>query len=632
MHNETDIDILKQYIDRTKQILDLSSPQLDGIKNAEEYRHVLTESFTKIGQLAQKNNAVLNRHFYPLVDNSAKLTSDEIQTLREFSASLIDTTSMENLDLPLIHMQAQRMLSEARERKDQREIILALDSMVISAYMMLNLTLRLYPDCDLCFRYRDIGLSAARELLTYLEKERFLALPDNECRELVLINSRYIRALFEWEDQPDKESVNAQDIALMRRALEVADDPFYRALAPDYKWDIHVFRTLQYLSDFTEYHNRHGFSAAQLKEIAGYTRRLISFLEEHPELEEGCPRQEQTLYLLRNTYFAGEISLAEYREGLLSVFSERDAKDYTARSMFINFIVPYEYILTLDKRSLSGDEMKKLGEIYACMAQYAYHMPKTGVLSFMVTFLSDVLKHYIEVPGGVSFEDMCLKLIAAMHPPTYVHTLSVADFTVFLTAHLLKREPERFIGICGVNQASDVPEKRTAILDFVYHAALMHDIGKLLIIETIITYGRQLPKEELALIKTHPVTGASLLKRYPGTARYADFALGHHKWFNGAGGYPESADIEHPENRVLLSLLTAADCLDAATDSVGRSYKKGKTLDECIAELLAESGTRYAPYVVEMLNDPAIRGGLERLVNVNRQENYRKTFVTLKEL
>ena len=144
MNQYSDIEILKQYIDRTREILELSSPQLTGVENGEDYRRLLLRSFTKIGELAKENNRILNKHFYPLIQSTSQLTNEDILTMRDFTSSLMDATSMENIDLPLIYMQTERMLKEANIRGDLRDIILALDSMVIASYMMFNLTYRLY--------------------------------------------------------------------------------------------------------------------------------------------------------------------------------------------------------------------------------------------------------------------------------------------------------------------------------------------------------------------------------------------------------------------------------------------------------------------------------------------------------
>ena len=632
MGTDQRIEALTKYIDGAKTVLELSSPQLNEKGGAEDYRLFLQQSFQKIGELGRKNNAILKEHLFPILEPDYMLTDEDVDLLLYFSSQLADTTAMKNIDSPLIYKQAEKMLECAEKSDSLRALILALDNMIISAYMMINLTIRLYPDEDACFHYRDAGLKAAYRLLEFLEPDKFSSLPDTECKELVLINSRYIRCLFEWSDRSGENECNASDIKLLERSLALADDSFYREQVPGYNWDVHVFRALQYLADFTEDNNSHHFNHAQLQKINGYTKRLIEFIKQHPELEDGCPQMEQHLYSARNSYLAGESSLEDYQDELLRIMSQHDANDFSARSMFIMFTAPLEYIMTLDENALSAQQEEQLRSIYDHVASYAYRMPKTGVLSFMLTFLSDVLCSYMNVPGGMRFRDMALKIMAAMHPPTYIHTLNVADITKYLAEKLIEKEPDRFIGICGTRNAADVLANMNEVLDFVYNGALLHDIGKIFIVETIMTYGRDLIDSEFEIIQSHTLVGASLLRRFPSLEDYAEMAMGHHKWFDDSRGYPENFSMKEAEYPVLISLLAAADCLDAATDSVGRSYKCGITFEQYTEELREGSGTRYAPYVVELFEDDNIQGELEELLNEGRDKNYRNTYHLLKTL
>ena len=631
MDIEKRLEALQEYIERAKQILELSSPQLDGIENAEEYRVYLQNCFKEIGELGQQNVETLNKYLLPLLEPGADLSEDDIELMRRFSAMLINTTTMENMDLPLLYMQADIILKKARESGDLRSLILALDNMVVAACMMMNLSMRFYPNMDDCYRYRDIGLKAAYELLEYLPPEKFETLPDDECRELVIINSRYMRCLFEWDDKDDRSEINEEDLRLMRQSLALADDPFYRKIIPNYLWDIHVFRSLQYLADFTVDCNAHQYDKDQLKEINEYTRQLVDFLKEHPDIE-GCPQNEQEMYMARNAYLSGDLPLEDYRKELVRIMDSNDMDDFSSRGMFVNFTVPLEYTLTLDRDNLTEEQEQVVRKAYENLAVYAYRMPKTGVLSFMLTFIIIFLKNYIEVPGGMTFRGMCRQIISAMHPPTYVHTVSVAAITKYLAEQLIMRRPDLFLGIEDTKSLEEIALRKDEVVNFIYNAALLHDIGKLFIIETILTYGRNLLESEAGFIKVHTVVGASLLKRYPGTAEYADVALGHHRWYDDSQGYPDDFRIKDSKYKTAISIVQAADCLDAATDTIGRSYKQGKSLDEVIAEIKAESGTRYAPYVADLLDKPEVKNELDRLLTVGRDENYRGAYYLLKAL
>ena len=632
MNTHIRLEALKEYIDRTKRILELSSPQLHGINSAEVYRVFLQGSFREIGKAAHKNNAVLDQYLLPLLEDGAKLSADDVELMRTFCSQLMDTTSMENLDHPLIYRQAEQILENAPKDGDLRERILALDGLVIAAYMMINLTTRLYPEYDYFIRYREAGMRAAYELLEHLPPEKFAQLPDEECKMLVVVNARYMRCLFEWDDLEDKSEVNEEDLRLLREAKALASDPFYREQLPNYDWDAHVFRTLQYLADLPECHNKRCFNKEQLAEIRAGVLELVEIVRNHPQYAETCPKAELEFYLLQSSYFNGLIDMKEFRAGLRDLMNISDRNDFAVRSMFTSFIVPFEYIVTFDMKNLSEEDKKVLASIYDFIASYAYRMPKTGMLSFMLTFIAMLLRNFLEVPGGMTFEDMCLKLMAGMHPPTYVHTLNVASLTKFLVEKLIDREPALFAGIAGAKDAADVLAKREEILAFAYKAALMHDVGKLFIVETIITYGRNLIDVERELLQVHTSVGAAILRRIPETAPYADVALGHQRWYDGTGGYPADFDVSASPYKSLIEVVQVADCLDAATDVVGRTYKIGMTPEENVEELRAGRGTRYAPYVVDLFEDPKIVEALHLLLEEGRDENYREAYRVLKEL
>lgn len=56
-------------------------------------------------------------------------------------------------------------------------------------------------------------------------------------------------------------------------------------------------------------------------------------------------------------------------------------------------------------------------------------------------------------------------------------------------------------------------------------------------------------------------------------------------------GYPADFDNTASKDRFLIELIHISDCLDAATDFVGRSYKNGKKFSQCMEELSQGKGT-----------------------------------------
>lgn len=195
------------------------------------------------------------------------------------------------------------------------------------------------------------------------------------------------------------------------------------------------------------------------------------------------------------------------------------------------------------------------------------------------------------------------ELNVATQVTTYAHSMNVAMIARELMKGILKYQPELLKGALGEIRHGKVLLDSKECLDFIYEAAFYHDIGKNGIISTVNNDYRPLTDEEYAIIKTHPALGAELLKIAPSLyEKYHDTTLGHHKWYNGKGGYPEDFDNTKSPKRILIDIITLSDCMQAATERVGRNYKEGKTFDMVMEEFRKGAGTKYNPDLVKFID------------------------------
>ena len=623
---------LTRYAELTQWIRELSAPNIADISSAEEYRDDLLRSFMRISELSSLNENILKEHIYPNLDKDKVLDDEDIEEVREFCNRLMDPTNMGTIDVTMIYVHVQKLLEAANKKDDVRTKIVALDMLVLSAYLMFVTSYRLYPYYDMCTKYRDAGYKAGLEIISYLEKDKFESLPDDFCREIVLINSRYIAALFFWFDKSGIKEERQRDIDILKNSLSIAYDPFYLEKMPEYDWEYHKFRCMDYMSCLTERNNINGYDTEQLFTITENTKELIEFLKDvKSERIEVFSEDVKSHYLNRNLYASGKLSKEEYKKSLRDIYSRIPQEDYNSINIYLFFNVPIEYLLVVRDDELTKEDKEFLGLFYNSVVHYAYNLPTSQQLTYVVSFISDVFRYFIEVEDGPSFKDLNLQLLAALHPPTYVHSLSVSVFTVTLTKHLIHKMPEKFVGLFGIEDVSEVKSKEEEILKYVEDIALLHDVGKLQIIETVMTYARRLFDTEFDDIKVHPRLGYELLLKYPSTKDYAIGALGHHKWFDDSRGYPDDFNLSECKEEVLVSTLCVADCLDAATDSVGRNYKNAKNLDDYIGELIEGRGTRYADYLVDLIQEEDVYNEIADLLEKAREENYEKTYYLLKE-
>lgn len=195
------------------------------------------------------------------------------------------------------------------------------------------------------------------------------------------------------------------------------------------------------------------------------------------------------------------------------------------------------------------------------------------------------------------------ELNVATQVTTYAHSVNVAMIARELMKGILKYRPELLKGALGEIRRGKVWLDSKKCLDFIYEAAFYHDIGKNGIISTVTNDYRPLTDEEYAIIKTHPALGAELLKIAPSLyEKYHDTTLGHHKWYNGKGGYPEDFDNTKSPKRILIDIITLSDCMQAATEHIGRNYKEGKTFDMVMEEFRKGAGTKYNPDLVKFID------------------------------
>ncbi|OGS20469.1 MAG: hypothetical protein A3J83_03465 [Elusimicrobia bacterium RIFOXYA2_FULL_40_6] len=132
------------------------------------------------------------------------------------------------------------------------------------------------------------------------------------------------------------------------------------------------------------------------------------------------------------------------------------------------------------------------------------------------------------------------------------------------------------------------------IAKHIEYAALIHDIGKIGIDNTILEKPGKLTQEERKLIEQHPVIGAKIVEPFAFLAPVAPMIRYHQEWYNGMG-YPQGLKGEEiPLGSRIVSII---DSFDAMTSN--RPYRKAMTKEQAIEELKRCGGTQFDTVVVE---------------------------------
>ena len=129
-------------------------------------------------------------------------------------------------------------------------------------------------------------------------------------------------------------------------------------------------------------------------------------------------------------------------------------------------------------------------------------------------------------------------------------------------------------------------------------AAILHDIGKIGIEESILNKPGALTKEEFDKIKQHPEDGAKIIKDIEFLKDAADIIMGHHEKMDGTG-YPKG--IKQREIRIEAAILGIADVYDALTSD--RPYRKAMTVEQALAIIEDGKGKHFNAHLADEFMD-----------------------------
>ena len=126
--------------------------------------------------------------------------------------------------------------------------------------------------------------------------------------------------------------------------------------------------------------------------------------------------------------------------------------------------------------------------------------------------------------------------------------------------------------------------------------ALLHDIGKIGVSDTVLRKPGTLTPDEFEQIKRHPLLGARILKPLRFLSAHLAIVELHHEQPDGRG-YPHG--LRADQIPLLASVVRVADAFDAITTA--RAYRPARSATEAMAELWSHAGTGFETRVVQAL-------------------------------
>ncbi|MHC5081317.1 MAG: HD domain-containing phosphohydrolase [Planctomycetota bacterium] len=188
-----------------------------------------------------------------------------------------------------------------------------------------------------------------------------------------------------------------------------------------------------------------------------------------------------------------------------------------------------------------------------------------------------------ELDGFAKLAEICIRFLEEKDRYTHGHSLRVMRYALLIADE---------VGL-------DVFQRRELRL-----CSLLHDIGKVIIKDSILSKKEALTRQEVQAIRMHPSIGSNITSKIsPGIS---DKILSHHEWYDGTG-YP--AGLKGDAIPVISRIIAIADALDAMTSR--RPYRLPYALPAAVREIQRQAGTQFDPDIVKALVHRFEKGDLQ---------------------
>ena len=155
----------------------------------------------------------------------------------------------------------------------------------------------------------------------------------------------------------------------------------------------------------------------------------------------------------------------------------------------------------------------------------------------------------------------------------YMHSLQVANYSVSIAAKLMLPKSE---------------------IEQIKYAALLHDVGLLVVSNTLLVKIPYLNRSEMAQYKRHAAAGGNMLESIPCCQDIVPYIRYHHEHWDGSG-YPKH--LRGANIPLGARVIAVADCYDMIINPSTEFW--AKTKKQAVRELFSSSGLLFDPEVVK---------------------------------
>ena len=606
----------QEYIANLKEIVMLTMGERREKLSFEAYLEQSDRKRRRGEELVKRNMKLLREGLFPVLDHIYAADETEISELREFAGEL--TGGKEDLDGGLYCQIHKALLSLARMRKDRKEMIRELYCLGMGYYGLYNKLVGL--------ERKEIQKYTSQMRLCFAEAAAYLKyfdeIEDTETRGFIL-RSRANMSLGQFNTPGEK-------IRMVKRTLEILQDKGFQEKEPGLPWDRYIFLTHQQMAASISYGRESTMTSRDVEDVMEsvyivYQRR---FEEAAQRKQKMLLRPSFSYYVIE--YFCGMFGIDGLLARMETLMDGADAADFSEEGMYGIISLPAFYSQYLndypDKRPGRAEYVRNL---YRRAMEYVEAFPREEESEKLFLYLRQLPSTFVEVEGGILYKQFLLKILMRFAPEIYVHSKVVADAAVVFCRLIIDEEPDFFDDMDSIREIGEPLEKRQAILDYARECGMLHDVGKINFMNLYSQTARQWFEEEYEMAHLHTNVGAAWLGERESTSMYAPVALGHHCWYDGSHGYPETYHRLECPCRQMVDIIGMLDWINNVVDTATMYTGVEKSFREAVDVAIDLERRRFSPLLTARLRDKAIAEQMEKAFAEGRREAYRLLYESM---
>lgn len=603
----------QEYIDNLRDIAALAGHIGPADTSFAAYQEELTARRLHVEKRAARNMELLKTKLFPLLDHLPQASPQELKELQEFSEKLFQVG--DELDTGLFCQIHQALLNLARQRKDEKGMIRELYWLGLGKH---NRCSRLV---GLPFAVVEDYMSEMR--LCFTEAAAYLkyydVIEDTDTRGY-MIRARANMALGEFSSASEK-------IRRVKQTLQILNDKYYRDREPGLPWERYIFMTHRHMADSISYDRYDVMSAEDIESVMESVYIVYQTrLQEAAENRMRAPIQAAFSYA-SILYYCGLSTLDDLLTKMEQLMDTAQLSDFSHENMYGLIALPAYYCQFLSQYPERIPARKEYIEsLYERILNYVEVFPNAPENEHLFLFLRQLANHFVETDHSIPYGEFLLKLLIRFAPDIYVQSYIVGRASAAFGLIILEEEPAFFDDMEEIKAISDPEKKRRAVADYAMQAGLLHDAGKINFMNFYTRTGRQWFEEEYEMTRLHTIVGNVCLAARKSTSRFASAALGHHRWYDGSRGYPDSYRRLESPCRQMVDVIGLMDWIENVTDAQYLLTGVKLTFEEAVHTAISMEGKRFSPLLIARLQEEQIVEKIKKAFEEGRAEAWERLY------